>query len=270
MSHILPEQTRPYEEKISREHAPSPGAAVDGWKKFRPCLRWELGFTCAICLLHERDFVPHDTGAAKTGQLSIEHIEAQSINARKANEYTNCLYLCRYCNGAKRDKPVEDPVTGSHLLNPVEHVWGDHFENRGDELAPLTGDGKYTQESYGINDALRTERRRSRRELLGLLLRRIEDRLRDIQDLVTDAAQSVQTQAMRHKTKSQWGRWRNDVLEDVERLRAWSGIPRDCDLQCHCRMALAIQSTIVTGWRLSPDVAVPELQENPAPRFRFR
>jgi hypothetical protein len=54
MRKILPPVTQPWPQVIVRQHKP-PEAK---YKTYRACLRWEFGFSCAFCLLHETDLMP--------------------------------------------------------------------------------------------------------------------------------------------------------------------------------------------------------------------
>ena len=127
---ILPARIEPFCHLIRRVHAPTPLSSEGGYRAHRPCLRWEFGFTCAACLLHESDFTEY--GTEGTGLMTIEHLEPRSADPARANDYDNCIYLCRFCNGERSDKPVVNK-DGDHLLNPTEVVWADHFEVDGDE-----------------------------------------------------------------------------------------------------------------------------------------
>jgi hypothetical protein len=51
MKAYLPPATHPWRRKIERQHLPIEGS----YSSFRPCVRWEFGFSCAFCLLHEAD-----------------------------------------------------------------------------------------------------------------------------------------------------------------------------------------------------------------------
>ena len=78
---ILPPTTAP-RGPIRRVHRPKQYAGKRGYEKYRRCLRWEFGFTCSFCLLHESDFhvglaaIP----AAGSGLFTIEHLLARSTN----------------------------------------------------------------------------------------------------------------------------------------------------------------------------------------------
>ena len=68
---ILPLQSQPPSTTVDRRHTPRPTTGRFGYQGYRACLRWEFGFTCAFCLLHESDFVEH--GAEGLGLLGVEH-----------------------------------------------------------------------------------------------------------------------------------------------------------------------------------------------------
>src|SRR5436190_1471867 len=87
----LPRQTQPATAPIPRRHTPSRA----GYATYRSCLRWEFGFTCAFCLLHEADLV--EEGVQGTGLTTIEHHVAQSADLTLVDTYENCFYACRYC-----------------------------------------------------------------------------------------------------------------------------------------------------------------------------
>ena len=90
----LPAVTLPPREAIKRRHAPKKAEWEGGYHAYLPCLRWEFGFTCAFCLLHERDFAPE--GATRLGVFTIEHMIPQKIYSKAKNDYRNCFYACRY------------------------------------------------------------------------------------------------------------------------------------------------------------------------------
>src|SRR3990170_75943 len=96
---VLPSRTVPSEQAIERRHEPS----SSHYTRYRPCLRWEFGFTCAFCLLHETDLIEH--GISRTGLTSIEHHIAQSEAPFLRDRYDNCLYACRFCNKARSNLP---------------------------------------------------------------------------------------------------------------------------------------------------------------------
>jgi hypothetical protein len=119
---IVPLMTLPSTKPFARTHSPKPA----GYRTYRPCLRWEFGFTCALCLVHEADL--HEFGLAEGWGLTwIEHRETQSSEPGKANDYSNCIYACRLCNAARNDKPLQDAL-GNRVLDPTLDAWADHFD----------------------------------------------------------------------------------------------------------------------------------------------
>ncbi len=113
---VVPPQTEPSRQPIGRRHDPSPSAYQD----YRACLRWEFGFSCAFCLVHEGD-LSHN-GVEGTGLTSIEHRERREDPPDRARDYVNCFYCCRYCNRDRGVKPRTTPAGG--LLNPSSVSWG--------------------------------------------------------------------------------------------------------------------------------------------------
>lgn len=163
---ILPPTTHPPKQPLTRQHQPPLTDSKKGFHTFVPCLRWEFGFTCAFCLLHEGDLAEFGI-KTNTGQFSVEHRELQKDDVNKpdkqANLYSNCFYACMLCNRARSDKPVtgEDNAT---LLDPTLHAWADHFEARDDHLIPRTPDAEHTSRVYRPDDPRKVLLRKTRRE----------------------------------------------------------------------------------------------------------
>ncbi len=162
---ILPAELGPPSEPTTRRHQPPPVDSDKGWQNFRSCLRWDFGFTCGFCLLHETDYSP-SIGAAGTGQMSIEHHIPQSADPALRNQYANCLYACTSCNRARSRMPVVDGM-GRRLLEPSRDAWGEHFFLDGSRIRPRDGniDASYTWEAYDIDAPDKIERRRFRSKL---------------------------------------------------------------------------------------------------------
>ena len=101
---ILPPTTEPPPEPTRRRHEPAAGR----YQTYRACLRWDFGFTCPFCLLHEADVVLH--GAEGFGVFQIEHREPQHSEAGRelVDRYENVLYICVLCNRSRWDRPVQD------------------------------------------------------------------------------------------------------------------------------------------------------------------
>jgi hypothetical protein len=161
---LLPLTTAPWRIPIERRHKPPEPVSSSpfGYRKFLSCLRWEFGFTCAFCLLHEADFQDH--GAKGSGQMSIEHGELASAAPSRVNAYENCFYACRYCNQAREVKPLIDGQM-RRLLNPCQHAWEEFFVLDGHEVRARADspDAVYTIAAYRLNDARKRVRRRSGR-----------------------------------------------------------------------------------------------------------
>lgn len=152
---ILPPSLKPPDSKFCLRHKPRPG----DYKSFRNCLRWDFGFVCPFCLLHESD---HARRTASSGLFWLEHLTTQSADEGLKNEYTNLAYSCKYCN---RSRGASPRTRGKErLLNPVSDIWSEHFAmERDDSLTPLTPHAGYTADEYRINSsdkvAMRTQRR---------------------------------------------------------------------------------------------------------------
>ncbi len=127
---ILPKSTEPPDRKVRRRHNPEARTGRRGYRSYRDCLRWEFGFSCGFCLLHEADLAAH--GAEGLGIMGVEHFVPVAAATEAINDYANCFYACRLCNGARSNVPVS--LLGKRLLNPCDDVWAEHFEADGDRL----------------------------------------------------------------------------------------------------------------------------------------
>ena len=154
---ILPSRTEPTTLAVPRRHTPRLGA----YGLYRPCLRWEFGFTCAFCLTHETDLVEH--GVRGWGLEWIEHLVPRSVDEARIDDYSNCYLSCRFCNEARSDTPNVDKL-GRRLLDPCVAPWADHFLREGDSLEPRVGDpdAEYTWATYDFDDERKKVMRRTR------------------------------------------------------------------------------------------------------------
>ena len=155
---LIPATILPSNTVFVRRHKPKP---VKDYASFRACLRWDFGFTCAICMLHERDIM--DCGIEGWGVMTIEHMVPRAQDPSLLGTYANLLYICRLCNIARSDTDVVD-MNGRRLLDPTKDVWSEHFRVLNDQLQPLDGDAEYTADVYRVNEARRVKLRRRRRE----------------------------------------------------------------------------------------------------------
>jgi hypothetical protein len=230
---ILPPRTFPPRDKIERRHAPAPAPGRYGYRTYRSCLRWEFGFTCAFCLLHEADLTGH--GVEGTGLMGIEHFLPISKAQERANEYSNCFYACRFCNGARSDASATD-AKGRKLLNPCDQAWGAHFHlSHDDRLLPRPGDADaaYTEFVYDLNDLRKIEIRRWRRERLEELLKVLREAPTSAQELLDlcSVAPAQQAELLLRMAQRLW----KEARQAMRDLRRFVAIPRDAGATCRCR-----------------------------------
>ena len=140
---ILPPRTPLPDTPFRRRHTPGTASGRRGYERYRHCLRWEFGFTCAFCLLHESDLavgVGDGLPAAGSGQFTIEHLQPQATVPSRRNDYSNCYYACRRCNLARTLKYQLVSRDGAQLLDPCRVAWANHFSAGGDEYRPNEND----------------------------------------------------------------------------------------------------------------------------------
>ncbi len=228
---VLPERTVLPTEILVRTHAPPGGK----YTTFRNCCRWDFGFTCALCFLHEADLA--EEGAEGTGLLWIQHVAAQATHRDKADDYTNCLFSCRYCNNGRRSIPQLDPDTGAVLLDPTAIAWGSVFdieptgtlsERDGADRNPV-----YTRRTYSLDDP-RKAKLRTRRAKWFAELRKCEDDVIAVVPGLLAMAETVQDLAEKETLE----RAAAAILEayelayaEIERYRA---VPADAPSRCRC------------------------------------
>ena len=162
---VLPPSTAPLQEPHGRRHQPPAAKRKRGYESYRECLRWEFGFTCAFCLLHEHDVLPE--GGDGWGVWTIEHFVLQSDEPAHANAYSNCYWCCRRCNLSRDQRPIES--TRGQLLDPCRHAWSDRFRLDDDQLKPRYPDDRdahRTWSVYQLDDPGKVIRRKKRREAL--------------------------------------------------------------------------------------------------------
>jgi hypothetical protein len=232
---ILPQRTLPPHVKIDRRHNPRKVLSRFGYRAFRACLRWEFGFTCAFCLLHESDFTEH--GGEGLGFMGIEHFLPVSADPGQVSSYDNCFYCCRLCNEARSKAPVVNPF-GSKLLNPCAHVWGMHFFSSTDNLLPVAADSEavYTAWAYDLNDPRRRSMRRARRERLDECLSMLEDGPGLIASTLT-ACQRAGTRQEAAALVLVADRLHKEILRALREVQRYAAIPRDAGRSCRCGTA---------------------------------
>jgi len=228
---ILPPVTLPPQQPTTRRHNPRMARGLQGFHAYRSCLRWDFGFTCPFCLCHEADL----TGGRSVegfGITGVEHGAPRSVDPGRSNDYSNCFYSCRLCNGSRSNRPRSSE--GRSLLDPTAEAWGAHFYRSGDGLLPVQGDrdAEYTHEVYDLGDPRKIELRRLRRELVTdrlELLRRFPE---DIKWLQTEAEASPPSRARQALDLAR--RLRRAMHNALEELVRFASVPADAPWECRC------------------------------------
>jgi hypothetical protein len=228
---IRPSQLELPTTPLTRRHRPK-RTKRRHYAAFRSCLRWEFGFTCGLCLLHETDFVP--TGVEGLAVTSIEHVKAQSRSQAKRNAYANCIYACRLCNTARAARPNKDSA-GRRLLDPTKDAWAAHFRFDGARLAPIPGDpdAEYTAEAYDLADERKTR-------LRAWASKFIAGKLKDIAS-APDLEASLLALAARQTSRADADRL-IDVAQELrartrrafEEVCTYRAVPMDAPPRCLC------------------------------------
>lgn len=231
---ILPPVTRPPDAPTPRRHRPEPAG---DWTAYRACLRWDFGFTCALCLLHEADLYGGHPGEG-LGGTTVEHRVPRSEDPARAYEYGNCLYACRLCNRARSARP--ELHQGARLLDPTEASWSLNFAAADDRLLPLGGNASaaYTHLVYDLDDPRKTERRRARRELLNdrlLLLRGLEVETASLLELADALRQTDRERFIRVLDRLR--SIRVEARRALGDLKRYAAVPTDAPSRCRCRAA---------------------------------
>lgn len=226
---ILPPQTQPSPSAIGRRHQPLPG----NYPSYVPCLRWDFGFSCAFCLLHEGDLFP--LGIRGTGLMWVEHRALRKDDPEKADQYANCAYSCRFCNQSRATRAVKDRRGGS-LLDPTLVAWGERFSIKDDRMAVRDEDDPdavYTYAAYDLGDPRKTELRRNRREW-------IEESRRDLQEIcrirsrLLERASRQPRPAIAASLRARALQLELHVSTSLERLRRFRAVPGDAPGECAC------------------------------------
>ncbi len=237
MMKLLRPQTVPPPQPIERRHRPRTAGGRFGYQSYRPCLRWDFGFTCPFCLLHEADLVEH--GVEGSGMTSVEHFVPVSHDATGTNDYMNCYYSCRFCNASRADTPLVD-ARGRRLLDPCTDAWGDHFVVQGDRLEARTAEGAYTSEVYSLDDERKASMRRTRREHMGEWLRLLDVGPGLVEALLSRCAEegvSANTADLLAAAEM-LQRLLQSAFRDIQRFAV---IPPDADTSCRCQQTDQLQ-----------------------------
>lgn len=217
---------------IARQHKPKKRTGKSGYRNYRQCLRWDFGFTCSLCGLHESDFKP--TGVEGLAITSVEHVVAQSEDEDQRNDYNNCLYACMLCNTARNATARRD-AKGRRLLDPTQTSWADHFEFSGYELVARHGDAdaEYTAESYDIGDPRKTRMRQFSAELLADRMLILTEALPKADRLLELAAEQDNRADAQLLVGAAQEIFRTACAAVVE-MRSYRAIPHDAGKKCDC------------------------------------
>lgn len=200
---------------------------------YRRCLRWDFGFTCAFCLLHEVQVAPE--GARGSRRFWLEHLELKKDRDDRddlINRYDNVVYACSHCNAARSTRPrqAED---GRRLLDPCRDAWASHFAVDGDEIRGVTEHGTYTEQTYDLNNPIKTGLRADLRDAVEEALETLTKAPASIEELMialpdlppARQATRVETIALLHRS-----------LRRARRtLQTLQVIPTDRDDACRCK-----------------------------------
>lgn len=227
---VLGARTALPDEALTRSHAPARG----DYRKYRDCARWDFGFTCSLCFLHESDLI--EGGAEGTGLAWIEHHELKSKAKERRDEYTNCLLSCRFCNNGRATLPNRDSHTGAKLLDPTREAWALRFRSEGHSLRVRHAgdiDAEYTWELYGLGD----ERKEALRENRARRFDQFRSAERDFAELVPEllakAEQSTDPHEIQRCLRSARALERSYDASLAE-VRRYLAIPHDAPASCRC------------------------------------
>jgi hypothetical protein len=177
---VLPLHTHLTTNPIERRHNPRYASWEKGYRAYRPCLRWDFGFTCSFCLLHEVDFVLLGTRGLPI--FTAEHIELQSKDDTRANDYSNIVYCCIWCNRARGVIPRGREEY--RLLDPTKDAWADFFKLKDDIFIALDQESAlYTLGAYNLNDDRKVQLRAHRHTEISNLIRWITQWADHIQEI---------------------------------------------------------------------------------------
>lgn len=231
MIKTLPEVTSIPEEPHARRHHPKKAS----YQSYIDCLRWDFGFSCAFCLIHEKDLKA--TGVQGWALMWTEHFLTRSAEPTRTNEYENCYLCCRRCNTARGSRPRDLPQ--GRLLDPCEVAWGDHFESTEDLTWRVKEtndtDGVATLGAYALNDDLKLTCRKARQKIL---LEAWEG-YRTVEEMVEELSPD---DPYRTRKARRLRRIREFFLS---RLSEFSALPTDRSDGCRCDR---VEARTLPGW----------------------
>lgn len=232
LSPSLPMPGQPY----GNLHTPP---ARRSYKTYRNCLRWDFGFTCAACLLHESVFGPHGYG-----QTSAEHVIPQTTDDTLINSYGNLIYLCVRCNSARQNRSLIN-TRGNRILDPRVDPWGSRFDLIADKFVGRDSDADYTIDAYDLNDEVKVNLRKRFREEL---TRTISAYLRLWE--VSYEPYSVEDAAFLRQLRNDFG----STLRSKYSLQ-----PSDAPSRCTCGRGIVLQLPSALASIHQPAVSYPRI-----------
>lgn len=163
--------------------------------------------------------------------MHVEHFVPQSRSRGSRSSYSNCFYICRFCNLARNALPNQSG-DGRQLLNPVDQVWLEAFVASGDEIRPRLAndaDATYTCETYRLNDRRKVRLRKVRREVVDDCL----DYLRRASEMERRLLEQVEEGGGIDHLETAWAiaAVRSLAYRDLLRYQA---VPADRPAECPC------------------------------------
>ncbi len=162
--------------------------------------------------------------------MHVEHLRLRSESPDTAHVYSNCIFICRFCNLARNAKSQVGP-TGARLLSPAEVDWAEHFVLDGNRLLPREGDAdaEYTYRIYDLDDVKKQSMRGFRRqhldEWLDLIIRGPLQRDRLLDRGITERDPELISVA-RQIEMAIWSAYRD--------LARFIAVPKDAASSCGC------------------------------------
>lgn len=198
--------------------------------------------------------------------MAIEHIVPRFADSRKINDYENLIYICRFCNEARGNRPNlvahdDDALhefIGARLLNPLHDNLGERLRLEKDRLEPSNGDidAKYFEFAYQINASRKVTRRKLRRERISKYRARIAEtnsKRRALWEILADIGpDSPHVSEILRLTKML-----EAVNSDSKReLSRYVAVPPDCPTRCRCNPRKPMPQAL----RVLPDFIRAQMQ----------
>ena len=164
--------------KLFREALPKRTCTkkYSSYRPYKPFLQADFNKRCGYC--NDLDVV-----CGGWRGFHIDHFRPKSLFDELANEYSNLVYACPYCNIAKsNDWPgnaEKNIIKGKGYLDPCDSNFDNHFEryNNG-RICPKTDVGKYMFKKLKLG--LRRHQLAWAYEQLEILLQELTDELQKL------------------------------------------------------------------------------------------